>query len=143
MRSLILLLALSLSSAASAAPLKTTDDTNALCSSAATKLAAGQTEAAFDLLAVHWPLPAEELKGLAYQTKSQLAMVASRYGDPLGPEFVRTTLAGRSFVQHTYIVKYTNHALRLTCNFYKPKDTWIVNGVHWDDQTGKLFEPTP
>lgn len=140
MRSLTLLLALSLSPAAMAAPLKNSDDTNSLCSAAATKLAAGETEAGFDLLSEHWPLPAEELKNLAYQTKSQLAMVASRYGDPLGAEFVRTTLAGQSFVQHTYIVKYTKHALRLTCNFYKPKDAWVVNAVNWDDQTAKLFE---
>ena len=126
--------------AASGATLATTDETNAICEAAAAKLAAGDSDQAFKLLEPYWPLPKEELKNLAYQTTSQLAMVAGRFGAPIGSEHVSTKQAGSSFVQHVYIVKYDRHALRFTCRFYRPAKDWIVNSVTWDDQTGSLFE---
>ena len=140
MRNFVLLLALSLSTATAASPLTTKEETSALCSAAASKLGSGETDAAFDVLMPNWPLPPEELKSLSYQTKSQLAMVSARFGAPLGVEFIKSTSAGQSFVQHLYLIKFSNHALRFSCIFYKPKEVCIVNGVTWDDQTAKLFE---
>jgi hypothetical protein len=140
MRILLFILSWFCASVAFAGPLKTQEETGALCSAVANKLGAGQTDAAFELLAPNWPLAPEELKQLAYQTKSQLEMVSARFGAPIGAEFVKSTLAGKSFVQHLYVVKFERHALRLACTFYKPKDAWLVNGITWDDSTAKLFE---
>jgi hypothetical protein len=136
---LLVLLALFVSTPAFAGQLNTPDETKALCSAVAAKMGAGDSDAAFDLLSPNWPLPPEELKQLAYQTKSKLEMVGSRFGAPLGSEFVRSEAAATSFVRHHYLVKFEKHALRLSCTFYKPKDSWIVNTVTWDDSPDQLL----
>ena len=85
-------------------------------------------------------MPAAELDNLAYQTRSQLNMVSSRFGKSIGIDYIRTQKAGQSFLKHTYIVKYEKHALRYMCIFYKPNDSWLVNSVVWDDETSSLFK---
>ena len=136
----LLLLAFLASSPAIAAPLKTAEETKTLCSAVAQKMGAGDSDAAFDLLSANWPLPSEELKQLAYQTKSKLEMVSSRFGAPLEAEYVRSASAGNSFIRHYYLVKFEKHALRLSCTFYRPKDSWIVNGITWDDSPDQLLQ---
>jgi hypothetical protein len=140
MRNLSVFLLATLSATAIGAPLVKNEQTSDLCFAAATKLSMSDIDGAFAELQPHWPLPAEELKNLAYQTQSQLAMINGRFGTPIGAEFVETEVAGESFLQHRYIVKYTNHAIRFNCTFYKPKDVWLINAVTWDDQTQKLFD---
>lgn len=109
-------------------------DTKDVCTRSAASFAQGDVDGAIAVLAPHWPLPQAELDASAYQSKSQLDMVSKRFGSPIGSEFVRSTEAGKSFVRHTFAIKYEKHALRLTCLFYKPKDKWIVNAFNWDDK---------
>ena len=73
---------------ASATDLKTADQTQAVCAQAAKLFAAGQYDQAYESLAPHWPLPEEEILNLGYQTKTQLGMVAARFGPSLGEEHV-------------------------------------------------------
>jgi hypothetical protein len=109
-------------------------DTKTLCSSAADTFGKGNIQGAFDALAIHWPLPKEDIDAIAIQSKSQMNLVGARYGGYVGVEFIRTTKAGESFFRHLYAIKYDNHAVRFSCSFYRPRDKWIVNGFNWDDQ---------
>lgn len=125
---------------ASAEPLNTTDQTQAVCAQAATLFAAGQYDQAYQSLVPHWPLPEEEILNLGYQTKTQLGMVASRFGPSLGAEHVESVMAGKSLVRHTFLIKHQRHALRFACVFYKPADAWLVNFIIWDDKPQALLE---
>ena len=140
MKTAILILGLLASGAASAADLTTPQQTRDLCRSVADRFASGDIDGAFGGLLPYWPLQKEEIDALAYQSKTQMGMAATRFGAPLGAEFVRTDTVGESLVRHTFLIKYKNHALRLACYFYKPKDAWLVKSVTWDDKPQDLFD---
>jgi len=134
----IFVLALSLSALAD--PITDVSGTKKLCQNAAEAFGSGNPKKSYEILKPHWPLPAEEISNLAYQTESQLKMVSSRFGDILGSDFIGSKEAGNSFVQHTFIAKFEKHAVRFICVFYKPSNEWLVNSVYWDDSTPKLFQ---
>lgn len=123
------------------AMLNSTAQTRTLCEAAVTKVADGQPRQAFDLLAPYWPMSKEEVNRLATQTDAQLKQLTASYGPIVGYEWVRTREAGKSLVRHWYLVKMQYHALRISCTFYKPAQTWQVHTVFWDDQLDELFEP--
>lgn len=121
--------------------LNSSAQTRTLCEEAVAQLAAGQTKQAFEALAPYWPLPKEEVTRLVSQTQAQLAQLTASYGPIVGYEWVRSRDAGKSLVQHWYLVKMPYHALRIGCTFYKPVQTWQVHTVFWDDQIDALFGP--
>lgn len=139
MKKTVVALSLLLSLSVTAAPIKDINGTKQLCQKAADAFGAGNPKLSMEILKPHWPLPVEELNNLAYETENQLKMVSSRFGSVLGVDFVGTKTAGSTFVEHTYIGKFENHAVRYVCTFYKPKTEWVVNAVYWDDQIHALF----
>ena len=120
----------------SANTLTTANQTRSLCQTAVNHLSKGNVNQSFNSLKPFWPMPAAELDNLAYQTRSQLNMVSSRFGKPIGIDYIRTQKAGQSFLKHTYIVKYEKHALSYMCVFYKPNDSWLVNSVGSSGDSG-------
>ncbi len=128
------LLSASCSSATSAASLASEDATKSLCAFAATSFGKGQIDEAFSGLKHRWPLVPAEIDALAIQSKSQFGLVGSRYGEFVDVAFVRTERVGEIAHRHTFAIMYTNHPLRFSCSFYKPRDNWQVNGVNWDDK---------
>lgn len=139
MKKMITAISLALSVNCFAAPITEIDDTKELCQSAVEAFSSGSPKESFNTLRPHWPLPSQEIDALIYQTETQLKMVESRFGKMLGSDYISTKVAGNSFVKHTFIGKFEKHAVRYICVFYKPKDQWFVNAVHWDDQTPALF----
>lgn len=123
-----------------AEPIEDIEGTKVLCATAAEALGQGKVEESFEILTPYWPLAVEEIDNLKYQTESQLKMLSSRFGKILGSDYVSTKVAGKSFVQHTYVGKFEKHAIRYICVFYKPKNHWYVNAVYWDDKTQLLFD---
>lgn len=140
MKNIIVLLSLALSLSTLAEPITDVRGTKELCQKAAHSFGAGKPEESYEILKPYWPLPAEEISNLAYQTESQLKMVASRFGNILGSDFIGSKVAGDSFVKHTFIGKFEKHAVRFICVFYKPRKEWLINSVYWDDSTPKLFQ---
>lgn len=122
------------------APLVSSAETRQLCDAAVAQVAAQQTMQAFGLLSPYWPLSADEIRRLADQTQSQLAQLTANFGPVVGYEWVRSREAGKSLVQHLYLVKMQHHGLRIGCTFYKPVQAWQVHTVFWDDQIDALFE---
>ena len=125
---------------ASAADLTNPQQTQDVCAIAANKFVSGDMDGAFNALVPYWPLPKEEIEALAYQSKTQMGMVSGRFGQPLAAEYVRTETAGPSLVKHIFLLKHTKHALRMSCVFYKPAGSWLVNSVVWDDKPQELFK---
>lgn len=133
-------LILIVSGAASAGTVTTAEQTQAICGEAAALFASGQHDRAYESLEPHWPLPKEEIQNLGYQTKMQMGMVGDRFGDSIGAEHVQTISAGSSLVRHVFLIKHQKHALKFSCVFYKPEDTWLVNAIVWDDQAHTLVD---
>lgn len=122
-----------------AAALTTTEETRQACAVAAEKFASKEIDAAFDGLSAHWPLPKEEITALAYKTRSQLDMVAQRFGAVIAAEHLDSDAIGTSLIKHLYLIKFEKHAVRFAGLFYKPHDEWKVNSVTWDDSISALF----
>ncbi|WP_066016341.1 hypothetical protein [Endozoicomonas atrinae] len=123
----------------SAASLTSEEDTFALCEKSVSLFGPGKATDSFEVLAKHWLLPKHEITNLVYQTDSQLSSIGYRYGKPVGIDFISTERLGNSFLRHTFMRKFENHALRFICIFYKPENIWVVNSVHWDDDVSESF----
>jgi hypothetical protein len=132
-------IALLLSCTVSAESVTTVEKTQEICSAAATLFASGQYDRAYQSMMPYWPLPKEELQNLGYQSKAQLEMLGQRFGKSLGAEYVETMTAGDSLVRHIFLIKHEKHALKFSCAFYKPKGSWLVNSILWDDKIHTLI----
>jgi len=130
MKVIIIMFGLLIATSSFAKGLDTPEQTKELCSQAAAKFGAGKISESFNTLRDYWPLPEAEINNLSYQTTSQLQMVKGRFGNILGSDFVRTKIAGSSFIQHTYVIKFQK----------QPEKQWVINSVKWDDNTTLLFE---
>lgn len=138
MKRLAMAIALLVSGAASAETANTVEKTQAICGGAAELFASGQHDKAYESLLPYWPLPEQEIQNMGYQTKTQLGMVGARFGESLGAEHVETIAAGDSLIRHVYLIKHERHALKFSCVFYKPKESWLVNAILWDDKPHTL-----
>ncbi len=93
-----------------------------------------------DLTKAHWPLKPVEIDGLANQIDQQWVMVRQRFGNATGMEYVKTERIGTSFIRHSYLHKFANHAIYWRIDYYKPTDEWIVNSIVFLDQLDELYE---
>jgi len=125
---------------ANAAVLKTEEDTLRTCQASADLFSRKQYAEAFDLWAPHWQFPKQELKSLAAKTISIMGQAGSRFGKPVGAEFLYTESKGESLQRHMFLIKHEKHALRFSCLVYKPDDQWFVNSVKWDDKLPLFFD---
>ena len=98
-----------------------------------------KVDQAFEILKLHWPLSPSEVDNLREHTERQREVVKSRYGLPIGVEFISTEKVGKSLIKHTFIEKFERHSLKWQLSFYKPKDQWIINSVYWDDKISELY----
>jgi hypothetical protein len=94
-------------------------------------------EEAFSFIKLYWPLPENELLMLQKQTMTQINIIAPRYGDITGYEFVSKEEIGSFALRLIYVQKRERHFIRWKFIFYKPLDRWIVNSLSYDD---KLFD---
>ncbi|WP_054694382.1 hypothetical protein [Geotalea toluenoxydans] len=81
-----------------------------------------------------------EIDGLANQIATQWPVVQQRFGKATGKEFVREESIGKSFVRYYYLHKFENHSLLWRFTFYKPLNTWKINGIQYIDDFDYLFE---
>lgn len=119
--------------------LSSIENARAVADEAMSKFGREEFEPGYDSLKPYWPLPVVEIDNLISQTKTQWPLVQQRFGKSLGTEFVKVEKGGNSFVRFTYLQKFEKHAIRWLFVFYKPREEWVINGVTFDDQVGKLF----
>jgi len=122
-----------------AKPITDVKGTKELCGKAAMEFGKGNYKESFNLTKPYSVVPSEELDNAAYQTENALKRLSSRFGKPIGSEFLKTEVAGSSVLKHTYIGKFENTAARYMCIFYKAEDKWNLQGVSWDDKLFLLF----
>lgn len=120
--------------------LKSFDDTKNIANKMVSHFVKKEFKQGIELAKPHWPLPEVELNGLVNQIQTQWPIVDQRFGQAIGEEFVREERIGSSFVRYYYLHKFQNHSIYWNIAFYKPKDTWVVNGVQFLDSLDILYE---
>lgn len=121
------------------APLRSEEEAKKIANNMMNLVAEEQYNEAFSSVKGYWPIPEEEVTNLAILTKNQLLSTKGRFGDVIETEFIRSDKIGKSYIRYIYIQKFEKHATRWQIVFYKPKESWLVNSVIWDDQTHELF----
>ena len=133
------MLTFGITSLAVANPLKTEKETRALADSIMEKVGVEEYQAAFELAKPYWPVGVGEIEGLAEKTKTQIKGIEPRYGKIVGKEFIGSVKLGDSYQRYSYILKLEKHSLKWNIVFYKPKDTWLVNLIFWNDKPSELI----
>jgi hypothetical protein len=95
---------------------------------------------AFNTMKPYWPIPAVEIDGIVNQIKLQWPIVNQRFGKPTGIEFIREERIGKSFLRYYYLHKFENHAIYWRLDFYKPVNTWKINGVNFLDTLDAIYK---
>ena len=88
----------------------------------------------------YWPVPENELTDMQTKTISTLNIIKARYGASIGFIKVKEEKINDFALRETYLIRYTNHALRLIFTYYKNNEGWIVNGFTWDDSFVEEFK---
>ena len=94
----------------------------------------------FEELSVYWPLPKKELESLEKKTIENLNYLGDRFGKSVGILKVRNETISDIAIRETYLVRYTNSAIRIMFTYYKNKNGWIVNAFKWDDAFDDEFK---
>jgi hypothetical protein len=128
------------SGVASATGLDSPKDTRALSDKIIGHFVKTEFQEGLNIAKQYWPLPEVEIDGLANKISTQWPIVDQRFGKPTGYEFIKEEKIGHSFVRYYYLHKFQNHAIYWRLTFYKPVDTWVVNGITFLDSLDQLFE---
>lgn len=120
--------------------LQNSKDTKALADEMVKKFAKKEFSQGLALAKPYWPLPSVEIDGLAHQISTQWPIIDQRFGESTGHEFVQEERIGNSFIRYYYLHKFQNHAIYWQLTFYRPSDSWLVNGVTFKDSLDILFQ---
>lgn len=94
----------------------------------------------FTELKQYWPLPENELTDMQTKSITVLNTVRNRFGESIGYTKVKEEKINDFALRETYLVRYTNHALRLILTYYKNNAGWVINGFTWDDSFAEEFK---
>lgn len=102
------------------------------------RVATGQSDQAIDELfrgSGMSKLKPQALAGMKSQTKAALAL----YGKAIGFEKIQEVDFAASLKRFTYLQKFEQYPVIWEIYWYKPKDTWVVNQIVFNDQPGALL----
>jgi len=103
------------------------------------KLASGELEQGLRLMQPYLIIPSAEFEAMLGQAKLQEPMLAQRFGNRQGFEFVREERVGESLLRITQIQKFERHLTRWIFYFYRTNSGWVLNTFQFDDNIRALF----
>ncbi len=122
-----------------AEPPTTQTDPGELTKQAMAQIAAGNMLDGIESLRDHLVISIAEFDAAREKIELQLPMIAKRFGDSIGYEFIGMDEVGTCLRQYVYIQKLERHVLVWKFRFYKPRDQWLLNAFKYDDKTLSLF----
>jgi hypothetical protein len=140
MNKIVFIALIFLSLQANAGDLKSSQDTVKLSNQVMEDFVGKNFKAGIGKIKVHWPLPEVEMDNLLNLIMQQWPIIDQRFGQAIGKEFLYSESIGDSFIRHYYLHKFHNHAIYWKLTFYKPNDTWVVNGVEFLDSLDLLYK---
>ncbi len=103
------------------------------------KVGTNDIGAAVKLIKPYTIVPEAEIDASIGQFKLQQSMIAQRFGESIGTEFVREEKVGESLLRVIHIHRFERHAMRWTFYFYRAKNGWVLNTFRFDDNVIALF----
>lgn len=96
-------------------------------------------EKGLNILAPYSVVSHVQFETLKKQLIAEFPKFRTHFGAVIGSEFIGKTYVGDSMFQITYIQKFEKHILSWIFDYYKPKDTWVLNSFQTADSMGVLF----
>jgi hypothetical protein len=84
-------------------------------------------------------IPLSEVDTLEVGTARQLTSLRNRYGPGIDFVFLGSESIEDVIIQHLYLVRYRNHALRVRFVYYDNGTFRRLNYFSWDDSVDALF----
>ena len=92
-----------------------------------------------DILAPYSVVSPKKFETLKKQLIAEFPKFRTHFGAVVGLEFVGKTYVGDSLLQISYIQKFEKHILSWKFDYYKAKDTWVLNSFETADSMEALF----
>jgi parvulin-like peptidyl-prolyl isomerase len=125
--------------AATAQGLPALSDVRKVTDDVMTKVGKGDLEGGLKTFKSLTVIPEAEFDAMIGQATLQAPMMASRFGQVLGHEFIREDQIGESLARYVYIQRFEKHAMRWMFYLYRGKTGWVVNSFRFDDKWPDLF----
>jgi len=84
--------------------------------------------------------PVAEFDSELGQVELQVPVIAQRFGQAIGYDFVERHELGDSLMRYDYVQKFEKHVMSWHFIFYKPKDRWLLNSWSFSDDIEQLFQ---
>ncbi len=101
------------------------------------QILAGDIDGAYNHLFAGSSIPENKPQAVAY-LKQQTTSALSLYGKPLGYELIRKEHFGRSLTRVVYILHTKMLPIVWELFFYKPKDSWFLVNIVFNDKFNLL-----
>jgi hypothetical protein len=103
------------------------------------KVGKGDSEAGLKSFKSLTVIPEAEFDAMVGQAALQAPMIAARFGQVIGHEFIREDRIGESLARITYIQRFEKHAMRWMFYVYRGKTGWVINSFRFDDKWPDMF----
>ncbi len=104
-----------------------------------TKVGSGDLEGGLKAFRHLTVIPAPEFDSMVGQAALQAPLMASRFGQVIGHEFIGEDRIGESLARLNYIQRFEKHAMRWTFYLYRGKSGWVINTFRFDDKWPEMF----
>lgn len=105
------------------------------------QIANDNVKGGIETLAAYWFLSRTQLDAGISKTTEQRKSFQSRFGKPVGVQFIEQVEVAETVLRLVYLEKFENSAIRWQFYFYKPQGEWRFNYFVVDDNLGGLFLP--
>ena len=140
MKKLLTLLALlGTALVASAQGLSTVADIKKVTDDVMVKVGKGDIDGGLKTFKPLTVIPESEFDTMVGQAALQAPMIASRFGQSIGYEFIREDRLGESLARLIYIQRLEKHAMRWVFYLYRGNSGWVVNTFRFDDKWPEIF----
>jgi len=121
-----------------AADLSDASEVRKVADSAMQLVRSNDIPAALNSFKPFWSLPPAEIDVGVSKIVDQRKAIATRYGKPVGVQFLDQKSVGDTVIRLQYLEKFENHFIRWQFYFYKPTSRWQFNSFNMDDQIRDL-----
>jgi hypothetical protein len=116
-------------------------DATRLCEVFIQQVMAGEYDAAFAGIRTHFPISERRFAKLAEETRKQHGLAQLQFGRPLGQVYVGAAMVKDSLLRIRFVEKFEWDAMYWEFLFYQPERGWLLNGIGFDDDIQRLFQP--
>jgi hypothetical protein len=121
-------------------PLSTEAEVLMLCEAFLQRVTAGSFEEAFALIRPYFPVSEARITTIESETRQQLGMAQLQFGQVVGHNFMNGETVQDSILRFRFLQRFERDAIFWEFVFYRPRGTWQINALGFDDEIRDLFK---